>query len=159
MLLGRIGKGFPDGGIRRPPGNIMSLTTSLRPALLDQFARFSSVGAVGFAVDLGLTLAGRELGLGVGMARVIGTSIAIAATFALNRAHTFRSSDPAILREALRYLMVSAGGGAVSFLVYAIALAALASTTPASITLAVVVGAAAALFVNFTGSRLFAFGK
>ena len=138
---------------------IKSATLPLSDALAGQFARFSSVGAVGFVVDLGLTLAGRELGLGVGVARLIGTTVAIAVTFLLNRTHTFRSRDPAILREALRYLLVSAGGGAVSFAVYRIALMALASATPASVALAVAAGAAAALLVNFTGSRLFAFGK
>lgn len=131
--------------------------------LAGQLARFASVGAIGFAVDLGATLVLAHW-LGPDAGRIAAIVIAVAVTFALNRRMTFRSDDPAILHQALRYALVSAGGALVNFGGYRLALALFGSlgfspATIASLSAAVAAGSVLAMGFNFLGAKIFAFTK
>ena len=135
-------------------------TASLHAEVLREIVCFAGAGTAGFAVDLGATLLfANILGMAPGAARLAAIALAVAITFALNRKHTFRSTNPRILAEAARYVAVGAAGAAVNFAVYAAAMAALAARTPAAIAVSIAAGSAVAMLVNYTGSRLFAFGK
>lgn len=125
-----------------------------------EFALFVAVGALGFATDLCATMFFvHGVGLSPMAARLLAIPLAVAVTFGLNRALTFRSRQPGVLAQAARYALVSAAGASVNFAVYEIYLNALGAPAAASISVAVALGSAAALLVNYTGSRLFAFGE
>ena len=135
-------------------------TTSLPAEVLREVVCFAGVGAAGFAVDLGATLfLANILGMAPGASRLAAIALAVAVTFALNRKHTFRSTDPRILAEAARYVAVGAAGAVVNYAVYVAAMAALAVQTPGAIAVCVATGSAVAMLVNYAGARLFAFGK
>lgn len=135
-------------------------TATLDAGFLREVACFAGVGTAGFAVDLGATLLfAYGFGMGPDAARLAAIALAVAVTFALNRKHTFRSTNPRILAEAARYVLVNAAGAAVNFAVYAAAIALIDVQSAAAITLAIAAGSAVAMLVNYAGARLFAFGK
>ena len=128
-----------------------------------QFLRFVSVGAIGFVVDLAVTLVLAPM-LGPDFGRIAAILIAVAVTFVLNRQHTFRSGKSAIFPQAARYVLVSAAGAGVNFAAYHVTLVLVAGVQrgpPGNVILsgAVAIGSIVALAVNFGGSRYFAFAK
>ncbi len=73
-----------------------------------RFARFIAVGGIGFLVDAGvLTLAVRVLGASVYPARALSFSVAVFATWLLNRAFVFGHAGRGapIVGEYSRYLV------------------------------------------------------
>jgi putative flippase GtrA len=130
--------------------------------LVRQVPTFLIVGALGFCVDVGLTVALADgLGLSPYVARPPAVIVATMATFLLNRAFTFRAIGGDWRRELARYLVVVASGQALNYAVYAAALAffALAGLPPgpAAIAAAIGCGSGAAMFLTFAGFRFFAF--
>lgn len=87
-------------------------------ALLGQFSRFLSVGAVGLLVDLTLfnllrltILAPEELHEGPIVAKVVSTTVAIVVNWIGNRMWTFRAHrGRRLVREGLAFALVSVGG-------------------------------------------------
>jgi putative flippase GtrA len=130
--------------------------------LVRQIPTFLIVGALGFCVDVGLTVAlANGLGLSPYLARPPAVVVATMATFLLNRAFTFRAIRGDWRGELARYLVVVASGQALNYAVYATALALFAltglSATPTTIAAAVACGSGAAMFLTFAGFRFFAF--
>ena len=127
-------------------------------SLARQFASFVAVGTVGFAIDAGLFLALTERYLwGVMTARTTSVICAVAATWALNRASTFarhRSARPGA--ELLRYSLTQAGGLGVNVGVFALCLWVLSPMRHLAL-LALVLGSAAGLAVNFVCARTLVF--
>ena len=126
-------------------------------------ARFATTGAAGFAVDLAATLA-LVPWLGPDAGRICAIVLAVAITFGLNRRLTFRSADPAVVQQALRYGLVSAGGALVNFGGYFLALGLVrwlgfSPLANASLAGAVAAGSVLAMGFNFTGAKIFAFAK
>lgn len=86
--------------------------------LLAQFTRFGVVGLLGLVLDVAIfnalrltVLSPEELHEGPVVAKVISTTVAIAATWIGNRYWTFRQSRrTAAVREGLEFLLVSIGG-------------------------------------------------
>jgi len=117
------------------------------------FFRFCLVGAVGFLVDAGLLMALIEAGaLEPIPARVV--SILVAVTWLLNRLLTFRSDDPRYLFEWSRYALINGIGALVNYGCYVACLLLIPGISPL---LALAVGSAVALIVNYLGSRHFVF--
>ena len=127
-------------------------------------AGFAAVGAIGFAVDAGLTMLIAHSGwLSPVAARLPATAIAIAVTFLLNRRWTF-ASQGRWFDEFGRYVGISLGGAAVNYAGYALFLLAagaldLTTRHAAIVFLAVASGSAAAAVFNFLGARYVAFAK
>ena len=126
--------------------------------VLPGFVRFAGVGALGFVVDSGVLYG--ALGLGLSLYSGRGVSYLAAATFTwyLNRRITFVSTDRAVVREWLRYLVANAVGGLVNLGTYA----ALVATIPVMArlpVLAVAAGSIAGLVFNFVLSRTVVFGR
>lgn len=123
-----------------------------RPQLLRRLAAFAMVGGIGFVVDASLTEAFVRLGAGPYLGRALAVAVAIAVTYVLNRRVTFRAPAAGRPGRRLRYLVVSLVSITVNYLVYALAMATVAGLRPA---LAVALGSAIAMTMNYLGySRL-----
>ena len=134
----------------------MTLTAS-RLAETTRFMRFCAVGAAGFCTDAGVLFGllsvfpDRFLA-----ARLISIGTALTLTWALNRRHTFGSSDPRRLAEWSRFAGINACGAALNFTLYA---ALLHSWPWLSPLLALAAGSALALIFNYLGTRQFVFAQ
>jgi putative flippase GtrA len=125
---------------------------TLTPALVAQFLRFGTVGAIGFLIDTATvyTLRG-SLGLyGAGMVSYL---LAATSNWALNRAWTFRGQGggPAH-RQWARFLGVCLVGFVLNRGTYA-ALVTWVPLCAAQPVFAVAAGSVAGMFVNFALSR------
>jgi putative flippase GtrA len=133
---------------------IQAIATRLPYGLLP----FLVVGTVGFSVDaIALALLTHGAGLGPYVARVLSFVVAVSATYALNRAWSFRTRASARRGpEYARYLAVQIGGVVINFACFAlcIELWALFAAYPV---LALAVGSIVAMAWNYAGARLFTF--
>ncbi|AMP07590.1 gtrA-like family protein [Collimonas pratensis] len=98
--------------------------------------------------------------LGLYWARVPSFFCAATATWLLNRQFTFRNrvSGVSIFQEYAKYFGLMLGGGAVNYLVYAIAVSLLptASYRPLA---SVALGSIAGMFINYFFARYFVFRR
>lgn len=129
-----------------------------RLALIAQFFRFGVVGTVGFLVDAGVLWAMMALGAGPYGGRILSYVAAASATYALNRAWTFRSAarGAPVARQWGLFLALNLLGFAANYGTYA----TLLSTTEAVArwpVLGVAAGSLAGMFINFGLSRRFVF--
>lgn len=130
-----------------------------RGALAAQFVRFAGVGAVGFAIDalVFLSLTAWYLHWHPYAARAVSATCSISATWALNRRMTFSEHKSADARsEYLRYVVAQVFGLALNLGVFAggVAFVPLLQRYPL---LALILGAAVALIVNFLTAKHIAF--
>ena len=133
--------------------------TQARGALLAQVAMFATVGLAGLAVDVATVYALRgTLGLyGAGLASYL---TAVTATFALNRAWTFRGAAPAgsLLGQWAAFLAANLVGFTLNRAAYA-ALVTWSAFCAERPVYAVAAGAVAGLGANFTLSRKLVFKR
>jgi putative flippase GtrA len=127
-------------------------------ATIEQFLRFGVVGTVGFLVDSAVLLAMMAAGLGPYGGRVVSYIAAASATFALNRAWTFRTArrDAPVASQWGRFLALNLVGFAANYGSYA-ALIATLPLVAAYPVLGVAAGSLAGMFINFGLSRRFVF--
>ncbi|WP_211462181.1 GtrA family protein [Collimonas silvisoli] len=86
-----------------------------------QFIRFAIVGAIGFAVDVGVLYLNLHLGMGYFIGRAISFLCAVWVTWKINRQFTFISSgEGSDFKEMLRYLAAMLFGGLINYLAYLI---------------------------------------
>ncbi len=125
--------------------------------IIGQFLRFGVVGTAGFLVDAGVLTAMLALGAGPYGGRVVSYLAAASATFALNRAWTFRAAARApVARQWGVFVALNLLGFAANYGTYA----ALLSASPlvaAQPVLGVAAGSVAGMFINFALSRRFVF--
>ncbi len=119
-----------------------------------QFGKFGIVGVIGFGVDTAVVYL---LVFGVGLeffaARVPAFFAAATATFALNRAFTFRGAvDEPLHRQWAKFIAANAFGGAVNYGV-SVGLEAAIPVVEAHPILAVAAGSIAGMFLNFAASK------
>jgi len=122
-----------------------------------QFGRFMSVGGFGFLLDLGVFQGLVWLGVEPIPARLVSASMAITLTWILNRHWVFYTSNLAGRgAEYVRYIVVQALGLSINLGVFLVLIdsSELAGRVPA---LALIGGAAAAIFFNYLGARYWAF--
>jgi putative flippase GtrA len=129
-----------------------------RCPMIGQFFRFGVVGTLGFLVDAGVLVAMLALGLGPYGGRVASYVAAASATFALNRAWTFRGRRGAgpVTAQWGRFLAVNLVGFAANYGTYA-ALLATVPLVAAQPVLGVAAGSVAGMFLNFALSRRLVF--
>jgi putative flippase GtrA len=130
-----------------------------RLQLVVEIFRFGLVGVAGFVVDAGVLTLAMALGSGPWLGRALSYLAAASATFALNRAWTFKARAAAgnRWRQWLLWLVVNLVGFACNYGTYA----ALILTVPLVAShpvLGVAAGSLAGLAGNFLLSRRFVFG-
>ena len=123
------------------------------------FARFLSVGGVGFLADAAVFQCLVWLGQGPIPARIASTVVAVTVTWYLNRRLTFKTAG--ISRrstEYLRYWLVASIGLVINFGAFLLVLSSvpLAGDIPI---LALLAGAGAAVLFNFVGARYWAYQR
>jgi putative flippase GtrA len=123
-----------------------------------RFAKFIAVGGIGFLVDAGvLTLALRHLTASIYGARMLSFTVAVIATWLLNRTFVFAASGPRpLVAEYGRYLTTQVVGALCNLLVFV----ALIETLPRLASTPIVplaVGAVLGALVNYAGSAYWVF--
>jgi putative flippase GtrA len=120
--------------------------------LSSQFFRFCIIGALGYAVDVGVLYGLNALGLDLYSARLFSFLTAATATWLGNRQFTFSSTGKSSKKEWLQYVSAMGLGGLANYLAYAglISYLAIMHENP---WLAVAVGTAAGLVLNFIMAR------
>ena len=121
------------------------------------FLRFCVVGGIGFITDASVLafLLGNEVSHYT--ARALSFPVAVLTTWWLNRIWTFSQADRSKTgKQVMRYLTVQCLGVTVNFMFYFAVLLFIEPTT-ANAVFALAVGSAAALIVNYIGSRIHVF--
>lgn len=118
-----------------------------------RFLRFCVVGGVGFCVDAAILLTLIHLfGAGPMWGRIGSFSVAVLATFEMNRAWAFRGSATQGFWHAFsRYLVVQGFGFCCNFLIYAALYVALPSPFNDPL-LCLVAASGCALLINYAGT-------
>ena len=122
-----------------------------------QVWRFGLVGAMGLAIDGGITLLLTGGGFGPYLARAIAFPVAVLATWALHRQWTFRQMRGGnAITQLWRYVGVQLVGIMANYGVYAVVIASL-GRAQSGVAFGVVCGSAVGAILNFFGARDFAF--
>ena len=142
------------------PARLRRLATRLLPparlALLAEFLRFGTVGAIGFVFDTA-TVYGSRPWLGLYAGGVLAYLVAASVTWLLNRLWTFRHvAHAAMHRQWAAFLAAQSVGFVLNRGTYAI-LVTVSPLCAAQPVLAVAAGVAAGMFVNFTLARKLVF--
>jgi putative flippase GtrA len=130
-------------------------TPLAQKSVLNQFVRFGVVGTVGFVVNASMVeLLNHKCG--PLLAQTLAFPVAATVTWWLNRRYTFGASRYAIHHEWLRYIFANLLGWVVNngLYVWMVLHFPFAFQHPS---IAVAVGSIAAMFVNFSVSRLIVF--
>jgi putative flippase GtrA len=119
--------------------------------------RFSIVGAVGFGIDAGVMTLLLRLGYNVIAARVVSFSMAVSATYILNRAWTFSAfKKPATRAQYTLYVTTQLIGALINLATFFLA-GNLVPELHDRPVVALALGAAVAMLFNFIASRYFVF--
>ena len=137
-------------------------TRDMRDGLARQIPAFLVIGALGFCLDAGITVAlARRFGVPPLLARPPAFVVVTLLNFVLNRAFTFPAAGTTWLVALGGYVLVCLAGLAVNYAVYAALLALAAwfgvAISPAILTSFVACGTGAATMLTFLGFRSFAF--
>lgn len=128
-----------------------------RAVLAQDFLRFGVVGVAGFVVDAGVLYGMLALGAGLYGGRAVSYLAAATATWALNRAWTFRGRGAGpVHRQWALFLVVNLLGFALNYGTYAV-LVTFVPFVAAHPVLGVAAGAIAGMFTNFALSRRLVF--
>lgn len=125
--------------------------------MMREMLRFGAVGAIGFVVDGGLLWVLVANDVNPYLARAFSFPIAVIVTWWANRCWTFQSapiSRP--LHQFNRYFSVQVIGALSNFTIYSGFLLVLGEA-PTIAALGFFVGSFVAMFLNFFGSRVYAF--
>jgi putative flippase GtrA len=122
------------------------------------FIRFGMVGVAGFSVDaLVLHLMVGQFGFNPFTGRMVSFSVAVCATWLLNRSFTFRhKTQHGPVRQAALYVAVQGAGGLTNFGAYSAAIAAF-PVLGHMLLIPLAIGSAVGLCLTFAGSKHLAF--
>jgi putative flippase GtrA len=121
--------------------------------------KFAAVGLVGFAVDAVLLKAGLSFHLGAAWARLISLTLAMQATFVVNRTYVFRCSGrEGLQRQWCAYMATNGVGNFCNYWIF-VSLSSLHGRLVSEPFVALAISAATAFVINFAGARLLVFGR
>jgi len=127
--------------------------------IVKQFSRFLVVGTLGFLIEAAiLFLFNGILGLGPLLARIPSFSVAVLATWWMNRRYTFAAKDMSAKQTLPAYISSNMVGLGFNLSVYSVAVLQIPLLHAYPI-LALAAGSVAGLFFNFTASKFFVFRK
>ncbi|WP_282129970.1 GtrA family protein [Roseobacter litoralis] len=128
-----------------------------QPDTLRLILRFGAVGSVGFVVDGGLLYTLISVGVDLYVARLVSFPIAALVTWWLNRNWTFSTAEKVRPAAQLgRYLTVQIIGALCNYAVYILTISSIEPTKPWAMA-GFFLGSVVGMFVNYLGSRRFAF--
>ncbi|MES9991526.1 MAG: GtrA family protein [Candidatus Thiodiazotropha sp.] len=123
---------------------------------MKQIGMFALAGSVGYLVDVVVLLLA-NLVVGPHLGRLISFSVAVVATWLINRKHTFINyREQSLITEFARYFTTALGGGVVNLLIYS-SLVNLLELTTLWLPLAVAIGALVGMLINFMLAKHFVF--
>jgi len=121
------------------------------------FLRYSLIGAVGLAADLGLLALISATGLAGPLAARIGSLLgALTLTWWLHRDFTFGTASPDRFLEWCRYLASNAVGAGLNYLTYSLLVLGMPSL---GIYAALLWGSLVAWIANYWGARIYVFPR
>ncbi|HEV7693696.1 MAG TPA: GtrA family protein [Hyphomonadaceae bacterium] len=126
-----------------------------------EFLRFAVAGATGFAVDAGLVLLLNSVfGWQPIVARLPAFAVALVVTWLINRAWTFKGArvGRSVWAEFASYGAVQVTGGAANIGIYAL-MVSLIGGAPLQLLVALAMGAATGMAINYLGARRFVFDR
>lgn len=133
------------------------------PPLDGHFVRFCCAGSLGFVVDYSVLTSVVDLGLNRFAAKCVSFSVAVVATWLVNRLWTFRGhGDPSrsLMREFGGYLAVQSVGFAANFAVYsAVVVSAPIGNEHLLLLAGSVAGTAVGMVVNYLGAKHLVFRR
>lgn len=137
---------------------VLSTEPATGATTLGRFTRFALAGGIGFIIEAAIiTWLVVGLGLDVYLARLISFSVAVTATWSINRNFAFAGLQQQRKgREYSSYFLVQIAGAAVNLGVFAVVIA-LYPKLRAMPVIPLAVGAIVALAFNFTASRVWVF--
>ena len=132
--------------------------TEVETPVVRRFMRFVMAGAVGFLIEaVVITWLAVGIGLNVFFARAISFSIAVTATWAINRNFAFAGLGQRRKgREYSAYFLVQIAGAAINLGVFAAVIAGWPELAATPV-LPLAIGALIALIFNFLASRMWVF--
>ena len=120
----------------------------------EQLAKFGAVGAIGYAVNLGVYVLLRRTGMHYIPAAMGSFSVAVSNNYAWNRVWTFRHQRGHIAYQGLRFLVVSLVTlGANVAILYGLVHAGLGKLPGQALAIVLVMP------LNFLGNKLWSFGR
>jgi putative flippase GtrA len=132
------------------------------PPLDGHFMRFCCVGGLGFAIDFTVLKTVVHLGLNPIGARCVSFSVAVVATWLVNRAWTFKAHPTpgggALIREFAGYLAVQSVGFAANFSVYSAMVIGIPALNGRLLPPAVA-GTAVGMVLNYLGAKHLVFRR
>ena len=131
------------------------------PPLNGHFTRFCCVGTLGFVVDFSVLKTVVHLGVNPLGAKWVSFSVAVVATWLVNRAWTFkgrRTPGGSVLKEFAGYLAVQSVGFAANYAVFAAIVVGIPALDGRLLP-PTVAGTAAGLVVNYLGSKHLVFRR
>ena len=124
---------------------------------MNRIIRFAFVGAAGFLIDAAvLSFLLATLPVGPYVSRLISISVALSATWLLNRHLTFGPSDRAMALEGARYGGVGFATAFVNYVVYSACIFSIPQIPPI---LALVIGSAVAMLLSYFGYARLVFSR
>lgn len=124
---------------------------------MKRFMRFAMVGAIGFAVDVGVTLGLLATGLvGPFGARAAAIALAVLCTWFCNRNFTFGKSGHHVVREGVLYGSIGITSALLNYAVYSALLISFPMLRPL---LALVLASASATAYSYFGYARFVFRR
>lgn len=133
------------------------------PPLNGPFMRFCCVGLLGFIVDFGVLTSIVGLGANKIAGKFVSFSVAVVATWLVNRLWTFRGHSGAkrsLAREFGSYLSVQSVGFAANFTVYSATIFSVSlKNAELQLLLASIAGTAAGLVINYLGAKHLVFRR
>ena len=133
------------------------------PPLGGHFMRFCCVGGLGFVVDFGVLTLIVDLGVNKIAGKPLSFSVAVVATWLVNRLWTFRGHEGpkrSLAREFGSYLAVQSVGFAVNFAVYSVVIYSVPlKNEHLQLLVASLAGTAAGLVINYLGAKHLVFRR
>lgn len=122
-----------------------------------RFAKFGTVGGIGFVVDAGFLALFYNLGaFNPYAARLVSIALAMAVTWRLNRSMTFSPSQRGQLQEGARYGGIAILTALVNYALYSALLILVPNMTPIP---ALVIASAVTMFMSYFGYSRLVFGR
>jgi putative flippase GtrA len=93
----------------------------IKPFFTRRFIKFAAVGASGVVVNLGTLAVLRVLGVHTNLASALAIEVSILSNFTINHLWTFgdrRHAEMSLLRQGVKFHLVSLGGGIIQFVVF-----------------------------------------